>query len=424
MEKSFGNRIILKDNVLSENQNSSLKNEEILEENMLSKIPNPCFKKKEIFSYDNCLWFEIYKLKDINNAFYLAFYLYNDKDIIIYKKLYEKEKFEKISTIKINLTILEKLIIKYFYNPLNKKEYLFVVKSQDVLEIYLIISENKFKLIYKQEDFFDSFEKGRRNLFNNYTIIELFDIIYNKFDNNIYIIISYFIGDYCYAIDSFSYNSNYIKLLTLKNDKLNLIKEFDFKIDYTYKIMNMTYQDKYLKKYYILMLRDDNLQLIEIRQNYNDYQIQNFFKSEIDLQQLKELIKDGSYFNGLIINMPNDNNNDCLYISVEKIKSQKYNDSIKKNFIIIDLLQRKIIKNIKLNIEVCFILNWNNKDLILATNKSLYIFDTRINKIISKYSNLFGGVVYFSALKTLFSLKNNFYSLFAKKEYIHFVTSY
>ena len=187
MEKSFENRIILKDNVLSENQNSYLKNEEILEENMLSKIPNPCFKKKEIFSYDNCLCFEIYKLKDINNAFYLAFYLYNDKDIIIYKKLYEKEKFEKISTIKINLTILEQLIIKYFYNPLNKKEYLFVVKSQDVLEIYLIITENKFKLIYKQETFIDSFEKDRRNLFNNYSIIELFDIIYNKFDNNIYI---------------------------------------------------------------------------------------------------------------------------------------------------------------------------------------------------------------------------------------------
>ena len=142
--------------------------------------------------------------------------------------------------------------------------------------------------------------------------------------------------------------------------------------------MNMTYEDKYLKKYYILMLRDDNLQLIEIKQNYNDYQIQNyFFKSENDLQQLKELIKDGSYFNGLIINMPNDNNNDCLYISVEKIKSQKYNDSTKKNFITIDLLQRKIIKNIKLNIEVCFISNSNNKNLILATNKSLYIFDTK-----------------------------------------------
>ena len=86
--------------------------------------------------------------------------------------------------------------------------------------------------------------------------------------------------------------------------------------------MNMTYEDKYLKKYYILMLRDDNLQLIEIKQNYNDYQIQNFFGSEIDLQQLKELIKDGSYFNGLIINMPNDNNNDCLYITIKK-KNQK-----------------------------------------------------------------------------------------------------
>ena len=112
-----------------------------------------------------------------------------------------------------------------------------------------------------------------------------------------------------------------------------------------------------------------------------------------------------------------------LILKAELLKRKKYNDSIKKNFIIIDLVQRKIIKNIKLNIEVCSILNWNNKNLILVTKQLLYIFDTRINKIISKYSNLLEGEINIDTLKTLFSFKNNFYSLFIKKGFIYFFTS-
>ena len=37
------------------------------------------------------------------------------------------------------------------------------------------------------------------------------------------------------------------------------------------------------------------------------------------------------------------------------------------------------------------ILNWNNKYLILQSEISFYIFDTKINKIISRYSNLSGN---------------------------------
>ena len=175
------------------------------------------------------------------------------------------------------------------------------------------------------------------------------------------------------------------------------------------------------------MLRDENIQIIEIKYNYDNYQIQNFFGEENDLQQFKELIKGGFNFKGCIIKISNDNNdgnnNDYLYISVGEKIGEKYNESKIKNIIIIDLSQRKIIKNIHINIKVCSILNWNNKYLILATEQSLYIFDTRINKIISKYSNLSGEKTDIKTLKALFSLKNNFYSLFIQKGYIIFFTS-
>ena len=103
----------------------SLENKEIYKHNFLSEIPNPCFKKKEIFSHSNCTGFEIFKLKDIKNAFYFAFSSYKEDGIVIYKYFYEKEKFEKVSTIKFDKGYEGHVIIKYFYNPINKKRISF-----------------------------------------------------------------------------------------------------------------------------------------------------------------------------------------------------------------------------------------------------------------------------------------------------------
>ena len=140
------------------------------------------------------------------------------------------------------------------------------------------------------------------------------------------------------------------------------------------------------------------------------------------MQQFKETIKEKFHFKGCIINLSNNNyNNDYLYLYFKEENVVFENDSSKGNFIIIDLLNRKIIKKIKLNKHVQSILNWNNKNLILRSDKSFYIFDTRINKIISRYSNFPDedeGV--FFGIKIFFSIKNNFY-LFAAKRNIMFI---
>ena len=76
---------------LENNKESSENNKECLNQNILSRIPNPSFVRKEIFSYSYCIGFEIYELKHINNAFYLALTPYGDKnDTVIYKYFYEK----------------------------------------------------------------------------------------------------------------------------------------------------------------------------------------------------------------------------------------------------------------------------------------------------------------------------------------------
>ena len=154
------------------------------------------------------------------------------------------------------------------------------------------------------------------------------------------------------------------------------------------------------------MLKSNNIQYKKIKNKYKkNSKIKNFFKSKNDLQQFKEIIKDGNIINGCIIN--NNFNNEYAYLYFESLSN--------RNFIIIDLSNKKIIRKIQINISnINFnsILNLNNKHLILKSFDSLYIFDTRINKIISKYSNLPNEKLYFSSIKTFFSLENNFYCLF------------
>ena len=97
----------------------------------------------------------------------------------------------------------------------------------------------------------------------------------------------------------------------------------------------------------------------------------------------------------------------------------------KEIFSIIDLSNRKIIENTKININknehIISLLNWNNKNLILQFENSFYIFDTRINKIISKYSCKSGSIMdYKSYLKTFFSIENNIYWLFTANLKLNF----
>ena len=190
-------------------------------------------------------------------------------------------------------------------------------------------------------------------------------------------------------------------------------------------LTKIIYHDKFSKKYCILMIIYNNLQFIEIKNKYEkNYQIKNFFELENDLHQFKETIKWKMLFKGCIINLFSSNDNTdylYLYFNGKNIVSENYPS--KGIFVVIDLLNKKIIKKIKINKYIASILNWNNKYLILQSNESFYIFDTRINKIISKYSNLSLKDLSKQSIKTFFSIKNNFYSLFVFNENINFFIS-
>ena len=116
----------------------------------------PIFKKIKKFNRDNenneyNEYFYIYKLKDINDALYISFLIVGE-GIVIYKYCYEKEMLEKINIITINVGFSEKIIIRYFFNECDKKEYLFFEKGPHNLFIYLIKDEKNYELMYMKLD--------------------------------------------------------------------------------------------------------------------------------------------------------------------------------------------------------------------------------------------------------------------------------
>ena len=398
------------------NENPTINNL-IIKDNILSKIPNPNFKNKVKFSNNECLNFEIYQLKNISNAYYMAFCDIS-KGIIIYKYFYGKKKFKMISNIKMDSSNLEQMIVKYFYNPINKEEYLFIAKSYNDIVIYLIQNESKFKLINKEETLINQFENDLRFSLHDISYIDLFEIFYNIYDKNIYVITIFYYGeDNDLILSNPNYISKTIKIQILKNDKLELLKEFTFDIKNSSDLLNLIYEDKYSKKYYILIIKDNIIKLIEIKQNDNSYQFINLIESENDLIELKKIFKKEYNYNACIIN----NDIKHLYINCKKIEKDEIEEDsnkIEDILIIVDLFKKKILKQIELPISANSIINWNDKKLIFISNKSFYIFDTNINKIISKYN--IGEKNNICSIKTFFSEKNKFYSLFIHMQHIEY----
>ena len=111
---------------------------------------NPVFKEtNKIIIEENCKEVSnilVYQLKNISNAFYLACLIHNT-DIQIFKYSYETKSFKNIGKIDVICSYNESM--KYFYNPLNNKEYFFFNNNNNELEIYLIKNENNFQLIRK-----------------------------------------------------------------------------------------------------------------------------------------------------------------------------------------------------------------------------------------------------------------------------------
>ena len=174
-----------------------------IENNSNIDIPNPNFINKDKIT-NNYLHnsFEIYKLKKYINAFYIAFSTIEKASLNIYKYNYKTKNFKIMHYIK-NLNFSDKLI-KYFYNPIENEEYLYILNCC-VIYIYLIQNESNYILINSINNHYDHY-------YDLYSI-NYFDIIYNKYNKNIYFLI----------YSSYWNNQNCIELIQVLNNKYYLI---------------------------------------------------------------------------------------------------------------------------------------------------------------------------------------------------------
>lgn len=404
---------------LNNNNDSTIFNQNNKEIN-LSKVPKPFFKNKKTFSNYTCDNFEIFSLKDNNNAFYLAFspLSIDFQGIIIYKYPYKEKIFKEINRIKTDTMELTELIIKYFYNPLNYKEYLFVAKNYQDIEIYYIKSEKHFEFINKDETLKAKFDIYLRDSIHQISSIDLFEVIYNKYNQDVYVITSFSLGEE-YYISSSSYYKKNIRIQLFKNDKLTTLKEFSFYIKEPSDVTNIIYEDANLKKIFILIIEDNEIKYIEIKQLYfYTEEFDNFINSEDDFEYLKEYFSKRKNCKACIIK--GEDNINYFYIISQRKPGYYQDEEIHINLIIIDLIKRKIFKKIKFCDLFYSVLNWNNKYLIFYKYRSFSIFCTKNNRVITKYSNFLGQDECINSIKIFFSLNHNFYSLFINAEKLEF----
>ena len=146
-------------------------------------LPNPNFRIKQtiIKSYQNCkkIYFklscyEIYKLNNIKSSFFIA---YRNKENITQISKYDFKETTNITTIKI-----DPMQIKYFYDYINNKEYLFIQNIKEI-HIFSILNENLYEKIYvyKEEG---SISRGAAGCYHG--LLPIYDFLifndkYNKY---------------------------------------------------------------------------------------------------------------------------------------------------------------------------------------------------------------------------------------------------
>ena len=362
---------------------------------------NPNFKETNkilIEDYKEVSDILVYKLKNISNAFYIACSI-RRKDIQIQKYCYETKSFKNIG--KIDVDVLISKAMKYLYNPLDKKEYFFFINDNDQIEIYLIKNENTFQLIQKlkyiNDEDINIINNNNNNNNNNENIIDLdldlndsfgvnggamftsfnfLDVIYNEMDKNVYVIIIYFLMQNAGGDDSSLdfYRSKSINIFKFKGGKLNLIKTFKFDTDFN--MNSLIYINKDCgKKYLIDAYQKDNLILIELKSNYNNYQIENFFNDDNNKNKLSNFIRTECFYGSCITYAKN--KFDFLYI-LQGNKLMVINFTVKNIEKIVDFNQTYFLS----------IHNWNNNYLIFFQYGILYIYDIDNNKIITRHKKV------------------------------------
>ena len=368
-------------------------------------------------------------MKDINDAFYVSFI--NISNIVIYKYYYEKMMLEKINTI--NLELFDDVIdINYFYNELDKKEYLFIKGYQDFsLSIYLIKNEKNYELIYEQNDFdFNDFlsqieiQRHSGPCIRNRRDINLFEIIYNQLDNNIYIISIYDIG-YEKYYDYIYYSSKRIIINIFKENKL-ISSNFNYSYFNNTYANDLIYEDKNSNKYYILTFIEKIYRMIEIKKYNSDISTTKMsqkdeaidINSNSDIKYIvysdkdKETIKNFSFDGFIYSKIFYGYNGTFLYIS--KSNTKKISE-----IIVIDLFKKKIIKQFKIDIYINSFEYWGLKNILIVSDNSIYIFDKYTCQIIAKYSNICKGSI--NKIQAYISKENNFYGLIISSSSYEFI---
>ena len=353
------------------------------------KILNPIFKNNIIITKEsNCIpvleekkinYFEIYKLNKVKNILYIAFTVAFQKQIKIIKmNLIDKETAE-LQTIKCDNYAKK---IKYFYDELEDKEYLLINCNNKII-IYLIQTESKFKKLLEYQQ-----EGSAGGIVVSYQILPIYDfeIIINKFNNKIYLLVIFIYQSGCMS------RSKSIKILELNKNQLISIN--NIKSDFIYDILPffLIWEDNINKRLFLITNNYQNFKIMcKIIDIFNN---ESFYIQEDDKTVLFEQSQD-EY--GCIVQ---NKENDYLYLGDNE-------GSLK----IINLRSKKIIKKISHKVNsIVFMENWNNKYIIIGDTTSIYVFDININQIISRYLSIFDtGII--NNIKKIINEEYNFYLL-------------
>ena len=335
--------------------NISINNKEEKENKKQKLLPNPNFKIKKTIvkthktSINICFkllsCFEIYKLKNTQNSFFIAIQI-EEKKVEILK--YDFNNAKKISEINIQPNRM-----KYFYDEIYDIEYL-IIQTLKEINIFLIVNEKTFKKLftYKEEGYIS---RGAEGYYKGLLLISDFLLFYDKYNKINYLVVSFF-----YRVDCSSMEK---KISILKLGKNNYILLSQFKSpdsEMTSEKIFLIWEDKISKLNYLIYNSYDDLILLKINIEH---------KSNI---VLKGLLGPFTNYLGSIINQGD--KKDYLYLFDNK-----------GLLTIIDLnLKQTIMKLNIINAIIKSVLEWNNDYILFSTKKCIYTFDINAKKLINK----------------------------------------
>ena len=335
--------------------NISINNKEEKENKKQKLLPNPNFKIKKTIvkthktSINICFkllsCFEIYKLKNTQNSFFIAIQI-EEKKVEILK--YDFNNAKKISEINIQPNRM-----KYFYDEIYDIEYL-IIQTLKEINIFLIVNEKTFKKLftYKEEGYIS---RGAEGYYKGLLPISDFLLFYDKYNKINYLVVSFF-----YRVDCSSMEK---KISILKLGKNNYILLSQFKSpdsEMTSEKIFLIWEDKISKLNYLIYNSYDDLILLKINIEH---------KSNI---VLKGLLGPFTNYLGSIINQGD--KKDYLYLFDNK-----------GLLTIIDLnLKQTIMKINIINDIIKSVLEWNNDYILFSTKKYIYTFDINAKKLINK----------------------------------------